>query len=99
MKSFSFLTAEKINITKINIGARTKLERYKIECEDYARNVGKTVKSTNSWFSTVQIKPKNQEKRKHFVVQHSKNRKDNESSEKKKNSNIRSIELFCKKKW
>ena len=37
------LTTEKINITIINVGARTKPEWYKQECDEYGHNVRKTV--------------------------------------------------------
>ena len=34
LKSFNFLTTEKIIITNITVGAKTKLERHKLECEN-----------------------------------------------------------------
>ena len=43
MKSIHFLTIEEINITKMNLGARTKLERYKLECEEYGHILRNTV--------------------------------------------------------
>ena len=58
----------------------------------------------------MKVNQKSQEKGIHFIVQHSRHRKDNESSEKKihppeqnkknkkQNSNIRKIGTFCKKK-
>ena len=39
----NFLTSEKNKITNINVGARTKLERYKLECEAYGHNVRNAV--------------------------------------------------------
>ena len=49
-KSFNLLITEKINKTGINVGARTELERYELECEQYGHNVRNTVTNTNSWF-------------------------------------------------
>ena len=43
LNSFNFLTTEKINITNTKVGARTKLEWYKWECEEYGHNVRNTV--------------------------------------------------------
>ena len=43
LKSFNFLTTEKNYITNINVGTRTKLERYKTKYEEYGHNVRNTV--------------------------------------------------------
>ena len=55
-KSINFLTAQKIHITSLNLGARTKLEWYKKEREEYGNNLRNNVTKTNSWL----LKVKNQ---------------------------------------
>ena len=78
MKSFSFLTTDKLNIQKIKVGARTKLEWYNhyLECEECVQNVRNTLTKTHSWFLKVKNKT-NQEERINFTVVHSRHRKYN----------------------
>ena len=101
-----YLTTKKIKITNKYKGARTKPEWYTLEDEKYEHNVKNTVTKTNSWF----LKAKNQIlkwEQIHFIVQYSRHKKDNESSQTKihppernkkgKKNRIQTYKTFCKK--
>ena len=99
----------KINITNINVGARTKSEWYHQECDEYGHNVRKTVTKKlilDFWkLEKLLFVTKNQEKRIHFIVQHSRRWKDNETKihplnktqkKKKQSSNKQNMKTICR---
>ena len=109
LKSFNFLTTEKITITNIKLGARTNLEWYKLECEEYGHNVRNTVTGNNFLFLKVKNQIKKIKKYEYISLISIRDIENtikypiqrsillNSTQKKKQNLNIQNNETLCKK--